>query len=152
MNKAFLISCAVSTVAILAGSLMVAMFGYDPPRKLLVLELALFSTAALLLGFGAASPNLPGWARSKAVHGAACVVLGVAAIYVPASFIVSACFIGIGTRLVWSAACELEPKPGAPRRVFTARVLTGGSGIEQYRGKVLKPSERPESVPAEAKS
>ncbi|MEW4571307.1 hypothetical protein AB1L88_25825 [Tautonia sp. JC769] len=151
MNKTFLISCVVSMAAVLAGSLMVAMFGYDPPKRLLVLELALFSAAALLLGFGAASPNLPGWARSKAVHGAACVVLGVAAIYVPASFIVSACFIGVGTRLVWSAACELERMPGASRRVFPIRVLTSKNGIVPYGGNPPCPAERPEPAFPEKK-
>jgi hypothetical protein len=152
MNKPFLVSCSVSMAAVLAGSLMVAMFGYDPPGKLLVLELAFFSTVALLLGFGVASPNLPGWARSKAVQGAICIVLGVACIFVPPSFIVAGCFLGIGTRLVWAAANELEHMPGAARRVYPVRVIPAGKTIEPYRGTAPCPVNRVEPILEEAKS
>lgn len=112
--RPFLISCAVCALAILAGSLTVAVFGYEPPGRLLALEAALFSLLALAAGFGLCSPRLPGWVWQRPVRGAACVVVGVGAMYVPPQLLVSALFIGLGTRLVWLSACELEPAGAGP--------------------------------------
>jgi hypothetical protein len=72
--------------------------GGEPPAWLMKLEVLLFSMAALLYGY--ASIDVTSWFWSKPVRGMLCIYLGVGAMFIPPQFVVSAFFIGCGTRMV----------------------------------------------------
>lgn len=114
-QKLIFIACGVAAVAALAfGCVMIAFHGFTPPDWLLRGEVAIFSGIALVGGFTAFVPAVMPWMRLRPVRGAALVIAGVAAVYVPAQFIASAVLLTLGIRLVWAEACELaavEPEP-----------------------------------------
>ena len=109
MNKNIAISCGVSFAAVLLGLAATLRWGADLPGWLLTCTLSLTMLLAMAYGFTSALPRFD-WLKSKPVRGAALVCLGVAAIFVPLSFVIAASCIGYGTRLVWETAClgELE--------------------------------------------
>lgn len=108
MTRPFLLSISCCVLSILCGGLLLAAFGPQLPPWLMALTLALCSGLALACGFGLYNPRTPSWLRQQPVMGALCVALGVGAMFVPATFVVSAFLLGCGTRLVWHSACELE--------------------------------------------
>lgn len=126
MNKRTLTLIGAATLALLAlvaGLMLVLAYGFTPPPWLLTAELAIGSTLALLVGFSACWPAcraLRPWLRLRPVKGAALVVAGVAAMYVPPQFIASAVFLALGVRLVWAEACELAE---AGNRAAVAAVI-----------------------------
>jgi len=67
--------------------------------------LALMMLLALVYGFTGTMPRI----HSRPLQGAALIVLGVAAIWVPLSFVAAALLVANGTRMVWLAACEKQP-------------------------------------------
>src|SRR3954453_21916099 len=107
MNKkmVFLAAAASALLALIAGGMLVLRYGFTPPPWLLTAELAVGSALALLVGFTACVPTfraLRPWLRLRPVQGAALVVAGVAAMYLPPQFIASAVFLALGVKLVWA--------------------------------------------------
>ncbi len=107
MNRHLAISCGVSFAAVLLGIAATLRWGADLPVWLLTTTLSLVMLLALAYGFTSALPRFE-WLKSRAAKGAALVCLGVAAIFVPLSFVIAAFCIGYGTRLVWETACLRE--------------------------------------------
>jgi hypothetical protein len=142
-----LISGIASVSALVSGALMLALFGPELPPWLIALTLAAISGLALAVGFGLWHPRLPAWASLPPVRGALCIVVGVGAMFVPANFIVSAFFLGLGTRVVWLAAMELEQAPQEAGRMAPVRELAAGGGIARFRG--VTPVTLIEHLPAE---
>lgn len=103
-----IIACALCLAALGGGCFLLVFWGGELPDWLLRAELAAFCSIALVYGFTAALPTVFPWLWSRPVRGAACVFLGVAAVFVPLQFVVAAVLIAIGTRLTWASACELE--------------------------------------------
>jgi hypothetical protein len=66
--------------------------------------------AALAFGFTTYSPSVPEWLRHDAVKGVALVYLGVGAVFVPASLLLSAFLIGCGCRLVMKSAVHVSAR------------------------------------------
>ena len=110
--RAFYVSAATSIAAMALGSL--ALLVLRPGSLLVTALLALCSALGLALGFGARLPGLPAWARLKPVKGALCITLGVAAMYLPANFVLSMALLAIGTRMVWTSACDLAAPGSLP--------------------------------------
>ena len=79
---------------------------------------------ALAYGFTPAALPRLGWLHSRPVKGAVLVCLGIAAIFIPLSFVIAALLIGGGTRMVWDAACDLEDGKPSGVRVTLARPRT----------------------------
>lgn len=103
------------TLAVLVmGGTMVALCGYQPPTLLLVAQSAFFAALALAYGFTLYMPGKAEWLWLKSIRGTVCICLGVGAMYVPPQLVVSAFFIGVGTRMVWLAACEEAEREGPP--------------------------------------
>lgn len=124
-----------AAVAILGGIILACSDGL--PGWLLVGEVALFSALAMAFGFTAYAPSVPAWLWLRPVRGAVCICLGVGAMYIPPQFIVSAVFLGLGTRLVWQSASELAGPPVRDR--ITVR---GTDGREIVRVGASAPAER----------
>jgi len=120
-RRLFIIACCLCLAALGGGCFLVVFWGGELPSWLLRAELAAFCSVALVYGFTASLPALAPWLWSRPVKGAACVCLGVAAIFVPMQFVVAAVFIAVGTRLIWASACELEQEELPP-------VLAGEDG------------------------
>jgi hypothetical protein len=118
-RKHFIAACGLSLGAVVFGLFAAVLSGGEPPAWLLRAEVALFSAAALAYGFTASLPAFAPWAWSRPVRGAACIILGVGAIFVPVQFVVSAFLLGIGTRLTWTAACELEDEENVPATILS---------------------------------
>ncbi|WP_076351822.1 hypothetical protein [Paludisphaera borealis] len=104
----FIASAVGCLVALSFGCFLLMVWGGETPTWMLSSELAAVCSVALVYGFTALLPSLAPWLWSRPVKGAACVCLGVAAIFVPLSFVVAAILIALGTRLMWTAAVELE--------------------------------------------
>jgi hypothetical protein len=118
----FLGAATLAVLALVGGGMLVLAYGFTPPPWLLVAELAAGSALALLVGFTACIPTfraLRPWLRLRPVQGAALVVVGVAAIYLPPQFIASAAFLALGIKLVWAEACELAEAEKGPVPVGT---------------------------------
>jgi hypothetical protein len=118
-----ILSIAATVVAVAAA----VSWGASPPAWLLTSVLALILILALAYGFMAAQPRLD-WLYSRPVQGAALVCLGAVAIFVPLQFVISALFIGMGTRRVWAAACSVEAE--ARTQVGKSAEVIGQEGWE----------------------
>jgi hypothetical protein len=125
----YLVSCAIALAALAGGGVLVVAYGFSPPGWLLRAEMAALSFAALLVGFAGRLPALLPWLRLRPVFGAALVCVGVAAVYLPPSLVISAVLIASGVRLVWAEACELADAEKAPEPTGTAIVRAGGNGV-----------------------
>jgi hypothetical protein len=123
-RRLFMLACAVCLSALGGGCFLIVFWGGEVPDWLLRGELAVFCSVALVYGFTASLPALAPWLWSRPVKGAACVCLGVAAIFVPLSFVVAALFIALGTRLIWLSACDLTPQEREP---FPANVTASAA-------------------------
>ena len=123
MNMNIALSCGVSFAAVAIGIAATLRWGADLPGWLLTCTLSLSMLLAMAYGFTSALPRFD-WLKSKPVRGAALVWLGVAAIFVPLSFVIAAFLIGYGTRLVWETACAAAGPP-----TVTARVTPTGTGM-----------------------
>lgn len=101
------------------GMLALLLWGGEPPLWLLRLEVLVFSMTALAFGFTLLGTSAPDWFFSNPVKGILCLYLGVGAMFVPAQFIVSATFLGLGTRLIMgefkAVAVRLRPATGIRR-------------------------------------
>jgi len=122
----FAASGALAILAIISGGLLVIAYGFEPPAWLLCAEVAAFSGIALICGFTAAGTALLPWLTLRPVQGALLVCLGVAAIFVPANFVVSAVFLALGIRLLWRTACELADAERAAVEAKPAMIRRGG--------------------------
>jgi hypothetical protein len=110
MNRTvvFFVAVATSLAALTFGIWAAVVWRGELPAWLLASVLSLLLCAALAFGFTNVRPSLPPWARSRPVIGALLVTGGVAAVYIPAQFVVAAALIGAGVRVVWVAARDLE--------------------------------------------
>jgi hypothetical protein len=113
-NAAYLASGVVMLAALMSGLALVVVYGFEPPGWLLRAEMAALMAAALVCGFARRLPALTPWLRMRPVRGAALVVLGVAAVYLPPPLVVSAVLIASGVRMVWAEACELADAEKVP--------------------------------------
>jgi len=104
----FIASAVGCLVTLSIGCFLLMVWGGETPTWLLSSELAAVCSVSLVYGFTALLPSVAPWLWSRPVKGAACVCLGVAAIFLPLSFVVAALLIALGTRLMWTAAVELE--------------------------------------------
>ena len=107
-RRLFVAACIASVGILAVGCFLLIIWGGSPPAWLLRVELATFCALALAYGFSASLPSLGPWLWSRPIQGAACIWLGVGAVFVPLEFVVAAILIAVGTRRIWSAACELE--------------------------------------------
>jgi hypothetical protein len=131
-QNAFITGCLLALAALSLGIVLALHWGGELPGWLLSLELVLILGAALVCGFTGAWPRLGPWLRCRPIQGAALVCLGVAVIFVPVTFLVAAVVIGIGTRLVWLSACELDGKGSTEldvRAVDRDTALAGSRGV-----------------------
>jgi hypothetical protein len=148
-QRTIFIACGVAAVAALAfGCVMIAFHGFTPPDWLLRGEVAIFSGIALVGGFTAFVPAVMPWMRLRPVRGAALVIAGVAAVYVPAQFIASAVLLTLGIRLVWAEACELADGEREPEAAGTAIIRAGmpngpPATREPSRARGLREAEHP---------
>src|SRR3954447_26472690 len=94
-RRVFLAACAACVAALGGGCFLVVFWGGELPDWLLRAELAAFCSVALVYGFTASLPSFAPWLWSRPIQGAACVCLGVAAIFVPLQFVVAAAFIAV---------------------------------------------------------
>ena len=124
-----LVSYGTALAALAVGGWLVVAYGFSPPGWLLRAEMAALSAAALLVGFAGRLPALLPWLRLRPVRGAALVCVGVAAVYLPPSLVISAVLIASGVRLVWAEACELADAEKGPAPTGTAIVRAGGNGV-----------------------
>jgi hypothetical protein len=143
-RKSFVTACGLSLGTVVFGLFAAVLWGGEPPAWLLRAEVALFSAAALAYGFTASLPAFAPWAWSRPVRGAACIILGVGAIFVPVQFVVSAFLLGVGTRLTWTAACELEDEQNAPATILS--VVIARSDIVTTP-EPQPPARRPRTAP-----
>jgi hypothetical protein len=107
-RRLFVAACVASAGILAVGCFLLIIWGGSPPAWVLTAELATFCAIALAYGFSASLPSLGPWLSSRPIQGAACICLGVGAVFVPLEFVVAAILIAVGTRRLWSAACELE--------------------------------------------
>jgi hypothetical protein len=125
--KAKLACLAAPTLGILA----ILLWGGEPPGWLLRLEVLIFCLAALAFGFTLFSPVAPDWVFSRPVKGIVCIYLGIGAMFVPSQFIVSALFLGMGTRLLMSEfkplTVSVKPAAGIARTAGDIVVRESGS-------------------------
>ena len=111
--RIFIASLAASALALALGGLGLYAWGMDPPGWLVRAQAASFSTLALAYGFSSLRFRLAPWTGLRSIRGATCVVTGVAVMYIPPQFLLSAYLMGAGIRSIWAAACELgTPPPG----------------------------------------
>ena len=118
-------------VAPALGILAMLLAGSGPPLWLLRLEVMIFAAAALAFGFSAFTPAAPAWVFSQPLRGVVCIYLGIGAMFVPSQFIVSAVFLGIGTRLMLghterAAATAKPPSPTLSRQCGDLAVREAG--------------------------
>lgn len=123
MSKSIVLSCGVSFAAVAIGIAATLTWGGELPTWLMTVTLSLTMLLAMAYGFAGALPRFD-WLNSRPVRGAALVCLGVAAVFIPLSFVIAALCIGHGTKLVWAAACEAADSPPV-----VARVVPTGSGV-----------------------
>ena len=101
----------IATIAGLAGGTSLLLYwGGEAPAWLLKLECVAVMAAALAFGFTSYSPTAPEWLRHDAVRGVALVYLGVGAVFVPTSLLLSAFLIGCGCRLVMKSAVHISAR------------------------------------------
>jgi hypothetical protein len=147
-RSVFVTGCLLALAALSAGIAGALLWGGELPGWLLSLGLALMLGGALIFGFTGAWPRLGPWLKCRPIQGAALVCLGVALIFVPVTFVASAVVIGLGARLVWLSACELEGKEATTIKVNAVVRNTDGvwrdgvpsrhspgtaDGLEHYR-------------------
>ncbi|WP_422929663.1 hypothetical protein [Singulisphaera sp. PoT] len=118
--KVFTLSCLVSVLSLAAGSLCLWLWGVGPPGWLIRGQVALFSALALAYGFSSLQPSIPRWIWLRPIRGTLFVVCGIAAMYIPIQFLVSAYLMGAGIRLIWASACEA---PGSARDAIGQALL-----------------------------
>jgi hypothetical protein len=129
MNRNIAISCGVSFTAVAIGIAATLTWGGELPAWLLTCTLSLTMLLALAYGFTSALPRFD-WLRSRPVKGAALVCLGVAAIFVPLSFVIASFCIGRGTMMVWETACEAtESTPVVEARNHTS-IASGAPALD----------------------
>jgi hypothetical protein len=121
-RRLFTVACAVCVAALGGGCFLAVFWGGAVPDWLLRAELAALCSVALVYGFTASLPTLAPLLWSRPVQGATLVVLGVAAIFVPVQWVAAALLIGIGTRRIWVAACQLVEEEEASPPVTTVEV------------------------------
>jgi hypothetical protein len=109
-------------IALVVGIAVLLLSGGEPPAWLLKLEVLVLSPAALAFGYTTFAPTAPSWVWSQPVRGVICIYLGVGAMFVPPQFLVSACFLGIGTRLVMAG---LPPRVTATVKSTAIRSQAG---------------------------
>jgi hypothetical protein len=147
-TRQFAAVCAVAIALLATGDALLLSLGGVPPAGLLKAEVLAASLAALLYGYGLWRPE-PGRSlhplRRRPIRGTALIVLGLAALWVPTQFLLSAWLIGVGLRLLWQAACDAgrPAGPGAGVIVITGRP---GTGISPDRNGTAMPDHhhRPE--------
>jgi hypothetical protein len=101
----------LATIAGLVGGISLLLYwGGEAPAWLLKLECVAVMAAALTFGFTTYSPSAPEWLRHDAVKGVALVYLGVGAVFVPTSLLLSAFLIGCGCRLVMKSAVRVSAR------------------------------------------
>ena len=131
----FAASGALAILAIISGGLLVIAYGFEPPAWICCAEVAAFSGLALICGFTAAGTALLPWLTLRPVQGALLVCLGVAAIFVPANFVVSAVFLALGIKLVWRTACELADAERAAAVEAEPAMIRRGGGVPAAPGR-----------------
>ena len=87
------------------------------------------SGLALICGFTAAGATLLPWLKQRPVQGALLVWLGVAAIFVPANFVVSAVLLAQGIKLVWLTACKLADAERTAEAEAKRAMIRRGGGV-----------------------
>jgi hypothetical protein len=123
--KIFAVSCGVSLAAFVLGIGAMIRWGPEISGWVLTTILALFMIAALIYGFTDTLPRLD-WLRTRPVRGAALLCLGVAAVFVPPAFVIATLCVGVGVRMVWASACELEAGQAA---ATVATLLKAGTEL-----------------------
>lgn len=128
-RKLFALCCAACIACVAIGGFLLVFWGGETPDWLLRAELASFCAVALVYGFTSSLPKLAPWLWARPVRGAACVCLGIMAMFVPLSFVVAALLIALGTRLLWLSACELDSPQEEPAAADdgTPRIPAEGS-------------------------
>jgi hypothetical protein len=139
-RRLFMTACVFSLGAVGLGLFAAIQWGGETPGWLLRAEVALFSAAALAYGFTLSLPALAPWAWSRPIRGTAYIVLGVFSIFIPVQFVVSAFLIGVGTRLTWMAACDLEDDKGT--QAASLSVVLAGTEINPTTGAAGQPLAR----------